>query len=243
MDPKRREGRKEVKKNFPYALLSVGIIYALLFVLVLIYGDNKLALFFNPATGSIQNNYGALFLDVFTNSLFYIGLLFLLLTFLSLIIPVWKKFRPALLSISLSFTLTSIFVTGLKLFFNRPRPFDVFGNKINTFGVNLPMDASLPSGHSGNSMALAASIGLNTKKVWWWIIPLFLALLMAFTRLYFGFHFLSDVIVGGIIGLIMAYLSQLLITKLYEKKVMSSILEWIFFLTILLAWIVLYFVA
>ena len=49
------------------------------------------------------------------------------------------------------------------------------------------------------------------KIKWAWII---FAILVAFSRVYFGLHFLSDVIVGGILG----YLIGVLVIRLEEKK-------------------------
>src|SRR3989344_4559750 len=49
------------------------------------------------------------------------------------------------------------------------------------------------------------------KIKWAWII---FACLVAFSRVYFGLHFLSDVIVGGILG----YLIGVLVIKLEKKK-------------------------
>ena len=49
------------------------------------------------------------------------------------------------------------------------------------------------------------------KIKWAWII---FAFLVAFSRVYFGLHFLSDVIVGGVLG----YLIGVLVIRLEEKK-------------------------
>ena len=49
------------------------------------------------------------------------------------------------------------------------------------------------------------------KIKWFWIV---FAILVAFSRVYFGLHFLSDVLVGGILG----YLIGVLVIKLEKKK-------------------------
>ena len=49
------------------------------------------------------------------------------------------------------------------------------------------------------------------KIKWFWIV---FACLVAFSRVYFGLHFLSDVIIGGILG----YLIGMLVIKLENKK-------------------------
>jgi len=223
-------------KKVPYRLLFLCAAYFLLFIVLMIFGDNALALFFNPVTGNVSNSHLALFFGLVTDSLVYLGALVFILTFFSLLLPQWKKVRPILLSLSLSLTLTNFFVTSLKSFSQRLRPYQLLGEKINTFGTNLPLDSSMPSAHSGNSMAIAASLGFKVKKLWLAIILFLWAFLLAFTRLFFGFHFLSDVIVGGIIGLLMVYSSQLLIEWLYQEKKISLKGEWILFLAMVLVW-------
>ncbi len=101
----------------------------------------------------------------------------------------------------------------LKNLFGRLRPFEV------AEGVNLlikaPTDASFPSGHTLASFISATILFKNYKKagICFW----FLAILIAFSRLYLYVHFPTDVLFGGVLGVIIANLS-LFFYKKFQKS-------------------------
>lgn len=81
----------------------------------------------------------------------------------------------------------------LKHLFNHPRPPDNL-HKIEAGGFGLP------SGHSQSSMTFYGSIGFEWKRY----IPLFVGvipILIGFSRIYLGVHYLTDVVSGLAIGL------------------------------------------
>ncbi len=59
---------------------------------------------------------------------------------------------------------------------------------------------TFPSNHAANSMCLAVFWGLVQKKRAVWTASVGIALLVAFSRVYVGVHFPSDVITGMLIG-------------------------------------------
>jgi undecaprenyl-diphosphatase len=68
----------------------------------------------------------------------------------------------------------------------------------------LPPDQfSFPSGHSISAFAFALSIGLFEPSLMYGL--LFCALSVAISRIMLGLHFLSDVIVGSLIGAGLGY--------------------------------------
>jgi len=68
----------------------------------------------------------------------------------------------------------------------------------------LPPDQfSFPSGHSICAFAFAVSIGLFEPTLMYGL--LFCALSVAISRIMLGLHFLSDVVVGSLIGAGLAY--------------------------------------
>ena len=95
-----------------------------------------------------------------------------------------------------------IITTGLKLGFQRDRPF--FSNPLST-----ETTYSFPSGHASVSLAVYGTIGfiaarhLGTRRAQITALAAsgVLVLLIGFSRLYLGVHFLSDVIAGFSIGL------------------------------------------
>jgi undecaprenyl-diphosphatase len=83
----------------------------------------------------------------------------------------------------------------------RPRPCLVIE------GVRLilpcPATFSMPSGHAFSSFAFAVPLWYLTRRfmeTWWRIFPLFLAGMIAFSRIYLGVHYPTDVLVGALLG-------------------------------------------
>ena len=114
-----------------------------------------------------------------------------------------------------TFFLAAAISLSLKVIIKRPRPFqlDIVSimpllQKSSYFIWNF----SFPSFHS---MFVFCSVPLVIKRFpkfkYIWIV---FAVLVAFSRVYFGLHFLSDVLVGGLIG----YLLGTLVIKIDEKN-------------------------
>lgn len=89
----------------------------------------------------------------------------------------------------------------IKPLIERPRPFIV--NDTIQLIIPKPSGYSFPSGHSASSFAVGYFLYLNNlkyKKTY-----LVLASLMAFSRLYVYVHYPTDVIVGVLLGIAIAY--------------------------------------
>ena len=71
--------------------------------------------------------------------------------------------------------------------------------------IKNPTDFSFPSGHTTSSFAAATTIFLYFKGIG--IFFLFLAFLIGFSRVYHFVHYPSDVIVGAILGILIANIS------------------------------------
>jgi membrane-associated phospholipid phosphatase len=126
---------------------------------------------------------------------------------------------------------TSILTEYLKVWFALPRPTDVdpavsyvsggvesieasaFYQDAPTFLSTLPMETirllrnsgidgyGFPSGHSSGTAALCAALGLLFKRRIWWLSGTAAVILVAFSRIYLGRHFLADVLGGIVLGL------------------------------------------
>ncbi len=116
---------------------------------------------------------------------------------LSLILFILKKKRigfEVLMALSFSYTLTEI----LKYMVERPRPFHVLSN-IRLL-IEPPSGTSFPSGHTATSFAVAMIICIHMPKKYG-VLALITACFMGFSRVYFGVHYPSDVLMGSVLGI------------------------------------------
>ncbi|HEY1040700.1 MAG TPA: phosphatase PAP2 family protein [Bacteroidia bacterium] len=99
-----------------------------------------------------------------------------------------------------TFILNSALTVGIKYSIRRTRPFkkcpDLFCNKARHVG---PL--SFPSGHTSTAFATATSLTLATKK-WYVAVPAYAwASGVAYSRMYLGVHYPSDILGGMVIGI------------------------------------------
>jgi len=112
----------------------------------------------------------------------------------------------------------------LKALFMRPRPNLALYNA-EWFGIKESSSYAFPSGHS----LLASSFAFFFRNKVLFVI----ACAVAFSRIFLGLHFLSDVLFGLFLGFILGYLIFLLKKRMPENFVISIKKE-VFLLTILL---------
>lgn len=99
-----------------------------------------------------------------------------------------------------------IFRTVKKLV-GRKRPCEI---EPHCWATLLPPDRfSFPSGHSITAFAIAVSLGLFYPVIF--PVLLFFAFSIALSRILLGMHFLSDVVVGALLGVVLGYASYSLL--------------------------------
>ena len=136
------------------------------------------------------------------------GWFWILLTII-LLIP--KKTRKIGIASAISLVIGVIITNvALKNIVARTRPYEVVEGL--TLLVGKAHDYSFPSGHSCASFASAFAIYKTAPKKYG-IAALVLASLIAFSRLYVGIHYPTDVIAGVVIGIVSAILAGLIIKK------------------------------
>lgn len=114
----------------------------------------------------------------------------------------------AVTSAAVSCGLGTVLFLLLKKLAGRQRPCAVASH---CWAKLLPPDQfSFPSGHSINAFAFAVSIGLFEPTLMYGL--LFCALSVAVSRIMLGLHFLSDVVVGSLIGAGLGYSAFLLLS-------------------------------
>jgi len=184
-------------------VVGICIFVAILFSIVF---DFKISLFFQ----GIRNYYVTSFLFVIGH-LSNIIILFFFLTSLFL----WQEHkRRWILPLWLCIFFSVIISFILKYFIARPRPFLAYPISIITliFKNNyLTWNSSFPSFHSMLVFSALPILSKEFKKLrYFWVV---FASIIAFSRVYFGVHFFSDVLGGAIIG----YLIGIFMIQIEEK--------------------------
>ena len=142
------------------------------------------------------------FLFIWTTHLGYIAI--------AIIVLLSKKKKPVINSF-LAAVLGKAIEESIKLipYFYRARPF--IDKKVNLLVINYPT-SSFPSGHTIVAFALALPLLYYNKKLG--IIATVLAILVGFSRIFVGVHYLSDVFGGVLIAVI-----SVVITHYFTKHI------------------------
>ena len=158
------------------------------------------------------------FIMIFFTTIGDYGIFFLILGFIFLF---FKKFRKIGFLIYLSQIFNIIVVSILKDLIQRPRPFLSLPDLHPL--ISLPSSYSFPSGHASASFAFAVIIAYCLKK---WTIPAYLlAITIAFSRVYVGVHYSSDIIVGAIFGVFSSILIILFYNKILLKYFKNKLIK------------------
>ena len=112
------------------------------------------------------------------------------------------------LSLILMLFINNIFIKNIVA---RTRPYEVIEGL--TILVSKPVDFSFPSGHTASSFAVAVVLMKECKSKWKYA-ALVLAILIAFSRLYVGVHYPTDVLGGLILGTLYAFIAMFIINRI-----------------------------
>lgn len=181
-----------MKKVNKILILVIGI---LLFLISYKF-DEEVNLFFK----NIKFAYSDIILSIITN----FGLVILLMVLIPSII-LYNKNRKLVYLAWLIFVISFILAFVTKLIFLRQRPIEAF-----TYPFTNIINYSFPSMHSMVAFSLLPMLIKHLPKYkFFWIAFVFL---VSFSRVYFGFHFLSDIVFGAFFGYFIGYY----LLELYE---------------------------
>ncbi len=151
----------------------------------------------------IQNNIRTPLLTSFFSFITHLGDAGVIWIALCLVLLVFRSTRyegvRASLSLLVTFLINNLL---LKNIFDRTRPFYMIDSL--SVLIEYPSDASFPSGHSAAAFAVASALIFAGAPKRISIPAAVLAVLVAFSRLYFGVHYPSDVICGAATGTLCA---------------------------------------
>lgn len=198
-------------------VIFIGILIAL-FIFISLYFDSEIV----EGVSFIRNN--------FLNELF-LGLIFIsssiIIFFFLTSLFLWKEHkRKWILPLWFTLVLSVVVSFLLKFSVQRTRPFQM--GIVSVLPVlekasHLIWNFSFPSFHTMLAFCAIPILSKEFPKLKYiWIC---FASLVAFSRIYFGLHFLSDVIAGGLIGYL---LGTIIVKSEKENKFFEKIYKKIF---------------
>ncbi|MPN23221.1 hypothetical protein SDC9_170609 [bioreactor metagenome] len=143
------------------------------------------------------------------NGLLWIALSVLMLCFK----PSRRAGFAALLAMFLGLVITNLI---LKILIARPRPWLDLAELLPL--LEPPDPHSFPSGHTCGAFAAAGAWSRYLPRRWMKAGAVGSAVLMAYSRLYVGVHYLTDVLGGMLVGLLCAWVSVMLVEKMKKHR-------------------------
>ncbi|MCI5881112.1 MAG: phosphatase PAP2 family protein [Clostridium sp.] len=149
----------------------------------------------------------------FITSLGNAGIIWIVLAVVLLILPKTRKTGIIVAAALLMDLILCNLI--LKNLVARVRPYDV--NTAIAILIKKPLDFSFPSGHTAASFAAMTALFLaKMKKAW--IAALVLAVLIAFSRLYFYVHYPTDVLGGAVVGILSGIIGYTIVEKIDKRR-------------------------
>jgi membrane-associated phospholipid phosphatase len=101
------------------------------------------------------------------------------------------------LRVGIVLLLGNMFNTFFKFLFHNARPY-WFSETVKAHSIEESF--GIPSGHAQIAASVWGWLAVEVKKRWFTITAIVLIFLIGFSRLYLGVHFLSDVLLGWLLG-------------------------------------------
>ncbi len=188
---------KEIYRNNKAFFLAYFVLLVISLFFALYYGKVDTQIF--------VNKHNSPWADVFFKYFTYLGSGYFLVAVISLAAIVRGRVAGALLFSGLISTFLAQLLKRLVGAFRPVKYFELFVPDYNLHlvdGVKMHYLHSFPSGHAATAFAVFLFLAFLTRKNWLKLVYLFLAVLVAYSRVYLSQHFLIDVIAGSIVGII-----------------------------------------
>ncbi|MEM9325899.1 MAG: phosphatase PAP2 family protein [Bacteroidota bacterium] len=115
------------------------------------------------------------------------------------------------------------------IFKGTPRPKTFFSDQGISLdfisGVDVHSYNAFPSGHTMTAFAIATFFFLYSRKLWVGMVALLLAMVTGFSRIYLLQHFLIDVVIGSLVGVLLAATVYLLFRSSLTRENPSAALR------------------
>jgi len=128
----------------------------------------------------------------------------------------WSK----AVQVTAAFLLSALVAQILKNLFSMPRPKEFFAPGVYPYfieGYTHHGFASFPSGHTTSIFALATMLAIFTPNQRYKLAYFLGAVLVGYSRIYLGQHFLNDVLMGSAVGTVMAVLVHWLFVAKFQR--------------------------
>lgn len=208
---KKRFNNKKAKNKKISLLLVILVICALL--ILSFRFDFEIVKFANTLRNPL--------LDTFMLWITYAGSTISILFILTSLFMWHKRKRRWIIPLWMSLLFSFIIISILKFFIARQRPYQLGIITLSILKSSFFWDSSFPSLHAAAAFSALPILDKEFprfKSVW-----LVFALLVAFSRIYFALHYLSDVLIGAFIGYSIGYLA----VRLEEKYKYSNLIRMI----------------
>ncbi len=185
----------KIFKANKYFLIPHGILLILIAPVLAAFSKQEIHLFLNKAHSP--------FFDIVFKYGTYLGD-GIAVPIVGIVLLLFFNFRRALYLI-ISCAASGLFVEFLKkvFFSDIKRPVAVFRGVADLYlveGVNVHVYFSFPSGHAATAFGLCCCLAIFSKDRIVKLMLFFLAVMVAYSRVYLSQHFLCDIFVGSVIG-------------------------------------------
>ena len=118
-------------------------------------------------------------------------------------------------------SLSAAFLSVLKLAFHWPRPYWLDAGIV---ALSPESSYGMPSGHAVQTTLVWLAVAEFARRWWVWTLAIGTILLVSFSRIYLGCHFISDVVGGIIIAIAILWIAPRLEAKLSLRSIRTSLL-------------------